>query len=54
MSMAPEWTPAPGHYEVKSDFNKIMSTKTVGEVAEDGTEEQKIVTYAPWNQKGYR
>ena len=20
MSMAPEWTPAPGHYEVKTDF----------------------------------
>lgn len=54
MSMAPEWTPAPGHYDMKSDFNKVEGQKQVIEVDENGEEFQNVVTYVPYNQKGYK
>jgi len=37
MNQLNEWTPAPGYYDMKSDFVKKESAKIQDETAEDGT-----------------
>lgn len=54
MSDAPEWTPGPGTYDPKTDFQKLEGQKTEIDVDENGEEYQDVVTYVPWNQRGYR
>jgi hypothetical protein len=50
MSDLPDWTPGPGTYPVKSDFEKRMKEKEV-HVA---TENDKHIELEPaWDQKGY-
>jgi len=59
---APIWTPAPGHYTMKTDFinqTAIEEAKKAGEpkpepqLDEDGNPIEEEVK-APWNQKGFR
>lgn len=52
MDMVPEWTPGPGAYEQKTDFQKRLTEKVIPAEAED---QQEIVEIVPsWDQKGPR
>ena len=50
MSDLPEWTPGPGTYPAKSDFEKRVKEKVVHVAAEN---DQQIELEAAWDQKGF-